>query len=264
MVLPIVIKVSGSHLDDDIFIEALAETLKTMNAPIVLVHGGGRAITQMQYALDIETEYVDGLRVTDDETMDLVEMVLCGAVNTRITRTFVLHGIDALGLNGADRGLIRAEKLEHPEHDLGRVGKPTSINDTWLKALLIEGVMPVVSPVGMGDDGAYNINADHVAGAIAQAISASRVIFVSNVPGVIQEGVILPTLTTSEIDFLIETGVITEGMIPKVRTTQQLIARGIQQVVITDLDGLLAERGTTIIPDAIEEPQQEERLDHDH
>ncbi len=255
---PVVIKVSGTQLDDTLFIKALAQTIKLLDAPVVVVHGGGKAITTMQQVMGIVPQYVDGLRVTDADSMALVEMVLCGAVNTTIARTFVLNGLDALGLNGADRALIRAEKFPHPTADLGFVGVPTSVNGAWLLELLAAGVVPVIAPIGLGADGPFNINADHVAGAVAKAVGASRVIFVSNVQGVMEDGAIIPTLTPSEIDFLIESEVITGGMIPKVRTAQEMVMFGINEVVITDLDGLLNGIGTTLIPDPIYNHTNEE------
>lgn len=251
MASPVVIKVSGAQLDDEVFIKALAKTIQLMSEPVVIVHGGGKAITQMQTIMGIQPEYIDGLRVTDAQSMALVEMVLCGTVNTNITRTLVLHGLDALGLNGADRGLIRAEKFPHPSADLGFVGIPTSVYGAWLLKLVAEGIIPVIAPIGLGEDGPYNINADHVAGAVARAIGASRVFFVSNVQGVLQEGVIIPTLTPSEINFLIDEEVITGGMIPKVRTAQEMVMFGVDKVVITDLDGMLTGTGTTLIPDPL-------------
>lgn len=251
MASPVVIKVSGAQLDDHVFITALAETIKLMDAPVVIVHGGGKAITQMQTIMGIRPQYIDGLRVTDAESMALVEMVLCGIVNPTITRILILHGLDALGLSGADRGLIRAEKFPHPTADLGLVGIPTSVHGAWLLKLVAEGVIPVIAPIGLGKDGPYNVNADHVAGAVAKAIGASRVFFVSTVQGVLQEGVIIPTLTPSEIDYLIESEVITGGMIPKVRTAQEMVMFGVDEVVITDLDGMLTGNGTTLIPDPL-------------
>lgn len=258
MASPVVIKVSGAQLDDTVFIAALAETIKMMDAPVAIVHGGGKAISQMQAVMGIEPQYVDGLRVTDAESMALVEMVLCGTVNTTITRILVLHGLDALGLNGADRGLIRADKFPHPSVDLGYVGIPTSVKGDWLKQLLADGMVPVIAPIGLGSGGPFNINADHVAGAVAKAIGASRVCFVSNVQGVLQEDVIIPTLTPSEIDFLIASDVITGGMIPKVRTAQDMVLAGVDEVVITDLDGMLTGGGTTFIPDSLYTQTSEE------
>ncbi len=251
MVSPIVIKVSGNHLDDDDFIKSLAKTILSIDEPVVLVHGGGKAITHMQSVMGIIPQYVDGLRVTDAASMGLVEMVLCGTINTKVTRILNACGLDALGLNGADRGLIRAQKLHHPSADLGNVGVPTTVNGTWLKQLLNEGITPVIAPIGFGDEGPLNINADHAAGAIAKAIGASRVIFVSNVAGVLKDGDVIPLLTPTEVDELIENGVISDGMIPKVRTAQDILAFGIPEVVITNLDGILAGIGTSFISEPV-------------
>ena len=252
---PIVIKVGGNDIETPGFIDMLVAVVDKAEHPVIIVHGGGRSITNLQAQLGIEAEYVDGLRVSDEASLKIVEMVLCGAINTRITRTLMLYGIEAQGLNGQDRGLIRAKKLEHPAGDLGRVGEPTAVRGEMLLNLIAEGVTPVIAPVCLGDDGSFNVNADHVAGAVGVAVNAARVVFVTNVQGVMHDGNLLTRLTPHDVDVLIAGEVIYGGMIPKTQSALKLIESGIPEVVITNLDGLLIGSGTTFISE-IDSPKE--------
>lgn len=243
---PILLKIGGSSFDDPGFVEALASTVKQIQQPIVIVHGGGRAISTMQRQLGIDPQYVNGLRVSDPESLAIAEMVLCGAMNTQITRAFMLAGVEAQGLNGMDRGLIRAKKLEHPEHDLGRVGEPTAVRADILRGLLNEGVVPIIAPICLGDDGPYNVNADHVAHAVGVALSVQRVVFLTNVSGVQHNGELVPNIHRALALALIEGDVIQKGMRVKVESALKLIEDGVDEVMITNLDGLLTGNGTLI------------------
>jgi acetylglutamate kinase len=180
--------------------------------------------------------------------MKLVEMVLNGTVNTRLVRWLVNGGVDALGLSGVDLGLVRTTPLTVKGKSLGLVGQVGPVNGEALLQLLDLGLTPVISPVSLGTDGlAYNVNADHVATGVAKAVEASKLIFVSNVPGVQVAGRTMRALSLTQIEGLIADGHITGGMIPKVRSATDAVERGVHQAVITDLAGLAAGEGTAIV-----------------
>lgn len=246
MTTPIVLKLGGNEIDDTQFLEQLADYLSKSNTSTIIVHGGGKEISQLQGKFGIVPQYVSGLRVSDSASLKIVEMVLCGMVNTRLVRTLQLSGLEAQGMNGQDRGLIRSRKLAHPDGDLGFVGEPIAVRGDILHGLLAEGVIPVISPICLGDDGAYNVNADHVAGAVARAVGAEKVVFVTNVAGVMANSIILEWLTSPEADGFIADGTISGGMIPKVQTAQNLVAAGVPQITITNLQGAFTNSGTTI------------------
>ena len=254
MAQPIVIKVGGNEIDHPEFLKSLIGYLAALDTPAVIVHGGGKEIGQLQQQMGLTPQYIDGLRVTDEATLAVVEMVLIGRVNTRLVRGLIAAGIEAVGMNGADRGLIRATKLHSPNGDLGRVGEVTSVRGDVLLALLDQGVTPVIAPVALGEDGgAYNINADHVAEAVAQAIGAEKVVFLTNVSAVLVNGQPRPSLSQDEALRLIADGVIFGGMIPKVQTALHAVAAGVPQAVITDLRGLGQNAGTVFY--AASQPQ---------
>ncbi len=244
--MPIVLKIGGNELDTPGFIDELSGVIKTI-APVVLVHGGGREISSTQEKFGLNPVYVDGLRVTDEQSLWIAEMVLCGSINPRLVRRLQLGGVEAQGFNGSDRGLLRAQKLAHPKGDLGRVGEVTAVRAEILLDMLAQGVTPVIAPICLGDDGAFNVNADYAAGAIARAMNAEKAIFISNVPGVLQDGHIIPTLTPSLAAELIASGVIQKGMIPKVETALEVVKSGVAQVVITNLAGVAAGTGTAVV-----------------
>ncbi len=248
-VQPIVVKVSGHEIDQIEFLTAFAQTIKTLAQPAVIVHGGGREITELQQKMGIEPRYVDGLRVTDAASLALVEMVLCGTVNTRLVRLLVEAGVEALGMSGVDRGVIRAKRLRHAEVDMGFTGAVSHVRGEILLGLIASGVTPVLAPICIGDGCAYNVNADHVAGAVAAATAAERLVFLTNVRGVMVDGTVLPALTAGGAEDLIARGIIFGGMIPKVRTALDALISGVQQVVITDLEGLRIGGGTAFTQD---------------
>ena len=239
-----VIKVSGHELDDTVWLARFADIIRQQTQPLIIVHGGGREITEMQQKMGITPQYVDGLRVTDAASLALVEMVLCGTVNTRLVRLLVNAGVDALGISGADRGIVRAAQMHHPMQDMGFTGDVTTVRGDLLLGWLEQGITPVIAPICLGDDNTYNVNADHVAGAVAGAIGAERVLFLTNVPGVMIDGQVLPSLTPERTEVLITQGTIFGGMIPKVRTALRALENGAQRAVITDLDGLHIGGGT--------------------
>ena len=243
-VKPIVIKVSGHELDDAVFLLGLAQVIAALDTPVVVVHGGGKEISTLQQQMGIEPRYVDGLRITDEPSLKLVEMVLCGSINKRLVRLFLAAGVDALGLSGVDRGIVRAVKMQGMGQDMGFSGSVTTVRPEPLLELLAAGVTPVVAPICLGPDSAYNVNADHVAGAIAAAIGAARIVFLTNVEGVLVNGQVAPVLTPADVQSLIADGSIYGGMIPKVTTALGALDGGIGQAVITNLAGLRAGGGT--------------------
>jgi acetylglutamate kinase len=242
----ILIKISGHELDSQEYLASLTRALAEIDEPIVIVHGGGKEISAMQERMGIVPIMVDGVRVTDAESLALVEMVLCGAVNKRLVRTLVSGGINALGLSGVDAGIIRADRLSHASVDMGFTGDVRAVRAEPLHALMRAGFVPVIAPICMGESSSMNVNADVVAGAVAAAIAAEQVYFLSNVPGVLRQGEVLPELRAPEAHALIESGVIFGGMIPKVRVALEAVARGARAAVITDVDGLRSRRGTQI------------------
>jgi acetylglutamate kinase len=242
----LVLKIGGNELDDPAFIDELARTIAQMHPAPVLVHGGGKEIGVLQKALGGEPRFVAGLRVTDETALMAAEMVLCGSVSTRLVAALLAAGADAQGLSGVDRGLIRVAKLQHPEGDLGRVGSPVAVRAEVLRGLLDANAVPVVAPISLGPGGAYNVNADEAAGAIAAALGDSEVVFVTNVPGVLIHDAVAPQLTQAQVDELIADGTISGGMIPKVRAALTALGAGVRAARITNLAGLGSGGGTVI------------------
>lgn len=245
----LVLKVGGSELDRPGFVEDLIEALRELSAgnQVVLVHGGGKAIARLQEQLRLEPRFVEGLRVTDDASLDVAEMVLSGLVNKRLVAKLVSAGVPALGLSGVDNGLLRVAKIHHSEQDLGWVGDPKETNSALIEILLDAHITPIVSPISLGLDGhTYNVNADHAASALSCALRADELIFVTNVPGVLDQehGECLPALTLDQVNTLIAENTITGGMVPKVRSALTALEQGVASVRITDLAGLTTDGGT--------------------
>ena len=212
----------------------------------VVVHGGGPQIGKFLQRLSIKSEFVDGMRVTDRQTMDVVEMVLAGSVNKEIVNLINKNGGRAVGLSGKDGGLIRAKKMKYlkqrgndqpPEIiDIGMVGEVIHIDTGVLEALIERQFVPVIAPVGAGEGGeTYNINADLVAGSIAAALKARKLILLTDTSGVLdKQGSLISTLTSQEARALMAEGVIHGGMIPKVNCCLEAIARGVKKAHIID------------------------------
>jgi acetylglutamate kinase len=249
----LVLKIGGNQVEDPDFLSGFVAGVKVLldeNA-VVVVHGGGKEIGELHDRFGVPFETVEGLRVTSDEGMRLVEMALNGSVNTRLLAWLSNAGVDAIGLSGVDMGLVRTRPLQAAGRSLGRVGQVTAVNEEALLQLLDLGLVPVVSPVSLGEDGqTYNVNADHVATAIARAVEALRLIFVTNVPGVLLAGRTARALVPQQVEDLIAEGHIRGGMIPKVRAATDAVAGGVRQAVITDLAGLATGGGTAVIPEA--------------
>jgi len=246
-----VLKIGGHDIADETFLAALAAILRQWTQPPVIVHGGGKEISELQTRLNIKPVYADGVRVTDAPSLAVVEMVLCGTVNKRLVRILNAGGVLAQGLSGVDQQLITARQMPHPSLDMGCTGEVAAVRADPLRQLLAAGVTPVIAPVCYGEAHNFNVNADHVAGAVARALSAARVIFLTNVPGVLQEDDLLPHLTPERTQALIDAGVIAGGMIPKVRTALATVQSDVARAVITNLDGLRHNSGTIFTPESV-------------
>ncbi len=244
----LVLKIGGNEIDDPTFVDAIGAAIAALPEPPVLVHGGGKEIRQLQEKLGLVPQYIDGLRVTDADSLALVQMVLAGRVNKRLVAALSNAEVDAFGMSGIDRASIRARKLEHPGGDLGHVGEVTDVRTDVFRNLLDNGVMPVVSPICYGSGGfVFNVNADHVAVALAIALHADELVFITNVPGVLKDGAVIPELSPTDMASLIADGVITGGMMPKVQSALKAVADGVKTVRITNLDGLKAGVGTRFL-----------------
>ncbi|BFM22231.1 acetylglutamate kinase [Gilvimarinus japonicus] len=245
----IVVKFGGNAMVDEELQNSFARDIVMMKLvgmnPIV-VHGGGPQIGDLLKKLNIDSEFVNGMRVTDSKTMDVVEMVLGGTVNKQIVSLINRNGGEAIGVTGKDGQLIRAKKLEvkatSPEVsaseiiDIGHVGEVASINKAVIDMLLNSDFIPVIAPIGVGKDGAsYNINADLVAGKIAEVLQAEKLMLLTNVAGLLdKEGKILTGLSTAQVDELIADGTIYGGMLPKIACALDAVKCGVTSAHIVD------------------------------
>ncbi|MBI1208793.1 MAG: acetylglutamate kinase [Azospirillum sp.] len=244
-----VIKYGGHAMGDEELGTLFARDivlLKRVGINPIVVHGGGPQIGEMLKRLKIKSEFIDGLRVTDRETVDIVEMVLSGQINKQIAAAITAAGGMAIGLSGKDGHLISARKVERTRRDpdssieqvldLGFVGEPEVIDPHLLRSFEKSDIIPVIAPIGVGKDGAtYNINADTVAGAIAGAIKASRLFLLTDVVGVLdRDKRLMPQLTVSTARALIEDGTANGGMIPKLETCIAAVKEGVEAAVILD------------------------------
>ncbi|MDG1170492.1 MAG: acetylglutamate kinase [Sulfitobacter sp.] len=232
----VVIKLGGHAMGSDDAMEEFARDVALMRqvgVNPVIVHGGGPMINDMLKRLDIKSEFVNGKRVTDAATMEVVEMVLSGLVNARIVQAISEQGGRAVGVSGKDSGLIVCEP-EDPA--LGLVGKPSKVNPRILRDLAEKGIIPVIAPLGMGENGeTFNINGDTAAGAIAAALKADRLLLLTDVAGVKNaEGDVLTELTAAQINAMIADGSIAGGMIPKTQTALDALEGGVRAAVILD------------------------------
>jgi acetylglutamate kinase len=240
----LVLKVGGNEIDDNAFLSGLAHAVARMAEVPVIVHGGGKEIADLQVKLGVKPQFIEGLRVTDETSLAIAEMVLSGRVNKRVVAALVHVGVDAIGLSGIDRGIVRAERIRHPAGNLGRVGRVAEVRADVLFDLLARRIVPVISPISLGEDGAYNVNADSVACAIARAMHADALVFVTNVAGVMEGDRLIESLTADQTEALIASHVIQGGMIPKVRAALDAISGGARAARITNLDGVNTGRGT--------------------
>ncbi len=233
-----VIKYGGHALSGEGLARFAADVvlLKQVGINPVIVHGGGPQIGQMLTRLGIESRFVDGLRVTDEAAMQVVEMVLAGEINSRIVTAINHAGGNALGLSGVDASLIQVTRYLHNGQDIGMVGQPARVRGEVLEQLVTTGFIPVIAPIGIGADGlTYNVNADTAAGAIAAAMKAERLLLLTDVAGVMDKSrTLLPHLSEAEVRALIADGTISGGMIPKVQTCLEAVTGGVRGAVIMD------------------------------
>lgn len=245
---PVVVKFGGHAMGEQAYIDAFAADmmlLRQVGARPVVVHGGGPQIGAMLERLQIESNFVDGLRITDESTISIVEMVLAGGINKALVAAINSAGGSAVGISGKDGNLLAAEKLTHKKAnaagdeaqiDLGYVGYPSKVNTNVIDALVQADMIPVVAPTGLGSDGkTYNINADTAAGAVAGAMGATRLLMLTDVAGVKGvDGALIPQLTISEARALISDGTVSGGMIPKLETCIEAVESGAEAAVILD------------------------------
>jgi acetylglutamate kinase len=244
----IVIKYGGNAMVDEILKKEFARDvvlMKLVGMNPVIVHGGGPQIGQLLERIGKKSEFIDGLRVTDSETIDVVEMVLGGLVNKSIVALINAHGGKAVGLSGKDGDMIRARKMVFHKDgstndddivELGFVGEIEAINPLVVDVLDQEDFIPVIAPIGVGVDGkAYNINADTVAGRLAVTLGAEKLILFTNTPGVLdKDGELLTGLSEGRVKALIEAGTISGGMLPKVKCAIDAVAGGVRTATISD------------------------------
>jgi acetylglutamate kinase len=245
----LVVKVGGSQLEGQAQVRSLARALSALRGPVVIVHGGGSLLDDLQSKLGQPSRKIDGLRCTDEGTLASALMVLSGRVNKELVAGLMAAGVDAIGLCGVDGGLIRVRKLTIAELDLGFVGEVHSVRVELLQRLLASGLTPVVAPPSLGlDDHIYNVNADQIASALAVKLEARELAFVSNAAGVALNGGVVASLHASAVEGLIAEGQIRGGMIPKVRAALEALEGGVPGVRIVDRKGLQTGAGTRIVP----------------
>lgn len=245
----IVVKYGGNAMVDDRLKNGFARDvvlMKLVGMNPVVVHGGGPQIGQLLEKIGKESRFVDGMRVTDAETMDVVQMVLGGLVNKEIVSLLNQHGGKAVGLTGKDASLIRARKLTFTRNapemsapeiiDIGHVGEVADIDGGVVDMMVSGDYIPVIAPIGVGEDGqSYNINADLVAGKLAEKLKAEKLILLTNTPGLLdKEGKVLTGLTAAQVDNLIADGTIHGGMLPKIRCALDAVHAGVNSAHIID------------------------------
>lgn len=235
----VVIKYGGNAMVDEDLKRGFAQDivlLKYVGMNPVVVHGGGPQISKLLGDLKIESRFIKGLRVTDPATMRVVEMVLAGEINGEIVTNIQLAGGRAVGFSGKDGGLLRARRLAHADGDLGQVGEVVSVDPDLVRALEDDGFIPVIAPVGAGEDGeSLNINADIAAGKIAEALGAEKFLLLTDVEGILDEAKrLIPSLDAAGARALIDAGTIEGGMIPKVTCALDALEGGVRQSHIID------------------------------
>ncbi|MEM9777516.1 MAG: acetylglutamate kinase [Chloroflexota bacterium] len=261
-----VVKVSGHQLDDAAFLAGFCQAVATFakNESVVVINGGGKSIKELQAAFDIPEKKIQGLRVTDEKSLWITEMVMSASVNKLLVRALRQTGLDAMGISGVDGGVLSAQRkvLSAPklrpddrlpqyadrqpkaDNDLGFVGEIVGVRADLIRSFLDLGLTPVISPVSCDEAGQhYNINADEAATAVAQALPADQLDFVSNVPGVLHDlsdDHVIPMLTPADVDALIADGTVSGGMLPKVKAAVEALEKGVKQVRIVDMNGMTA------------------------
>jgi len=231
-----VIKYGGAVMQEEDLKQMVAQDvtlLRKIGIDVIVVHGGGKEITSLSDKLNIQTKFVNGQRYTNEETRDVVQMVLAGLINKDIVRRINIHGGRAVGISGIDAGLVTVKKYE--SEDLGLVGEVTDVNVSFIRNLLKDGYLPVIAPIGVDENGiVHNVNADIAAGNIAGALNSAKLVYMTDIEGVKKGDTLIPHLTHSEVEKYISDGTISGGMIPKVESALQALDSGVQKVHIVD------------------------------
>lgn len=254
---PLIVKIGGTVAADSECTARLIEEVAAVGRPAILVHGGGKAVSSLSTTLGMAPQFRDGIRITTPAEMEVVDMVLAGAVNTELVRLSLRHGLSALGLTGADGGLLTG-RLLLPE-DSGvtntRTARPHRVDPTVLQVALAAGYLPIVATVGTGEDGeAVNINADEAAQAIAEALEGATLCYLSDTPGVLDDrGAVIRQIDPATVESLISSDTVRDGMAAKLRSCANAVTSGVQEVMIGqyvnrgDLARVISgESGTTI------------------
>jgi acetylglutamate kinase len=223
---PVVVKIGGSALAGGA-LDDLPEILAS-ETPVALVHGGGQQLTRMLDALGMSTEFREGLRVTDEPTMTVAEMVFAGEVNKALVRELYAMGIPAVGVSGTDGPTLHVE----PVPNLGRVGSVTRVEGHLLETLWTGGFVPVVAPIGLGSEGAYNVNADSAAASLAAGLGAGHLFFLTDVDGLLYGGEAVPALAPKECEGYVEKGLAIGGMVPKLRAAAEAAREGVEARIV--------------------------------
>jgi acetylglutamate kinase len=230
-----VIKYGGAVMQDEELKVSVAQDvtlLRKIGIEVVVVHGGGKEITSMADRLSIESKFVNGQRYTDENMRDIVQMVLAGSINKDIVRRINIHGGRAVGVSGIDANLITVKKSDDL---LGFVGEVTDVNGSFIRNLLNDGYLPVIAPIGVDENGiVYNVNADIAAGPIAAALSAAKLVYMTDIEGVKANGKLVSHLTGTDAGNFIKDKVIIGGMIPKVESALAALESGVQKIHIID------------------------------
>lgn len=248
-----VVKLGGNELDRPAWLAACARALVRLD-PVVVVHGGGRAVSALSRRLGLPVEKRDGRRVTSPEVAEVVELVMGGPVNRQVVTALRAAGLDAVGLSGVDGGLLTARPIPG---ELGHVGEIAQVRVALLESFLLAGLTPVIAPMAPEASGAegtpLNVNADDAAAAVAGALRAAELLFVSDVPGVEVDGAIRPALEAGDVETLVELGMATDGMAAKLRAASAALRAGARAVRIGDLHLLDdAGAGTRILAPAVQ------------
>ena len=223
---PVVVKIGGGALAGGA-LEDLSGLLSG-GTPVALVHGGGKQLTRMLDALGISTEFREGLRVTDERTMAVAEMVFAGEVNKGLVRELYGLGVPAAGISGTDGPTLRVA----PIPNLGRVGSVTEVDGGLVEALWAGGFVPVIAPIGLGPGGAYNVNADSAAAALAVGLGAGHLFFLTDVDGLLADGEAVPSLAPGECEGYVEKGLAVGGMVPKLRAAAEAARGGVEARIV--------------------------------
>lgn len=244
---PVIVKIGGGALEGGALEDV--RDLAHGGRPVVLVHGGGNRLTEMLAALEIESHFLEGLRVTDEAALEVAEMVYAGHVNKTLTRGLNSLGIPAVGISGTDGPTLHVS----PISGLGRVGEVARVEPALIEALWAGGFVPTIAPLGLGTEGAYNVNADAAAAALAVGLGAKHLFLLTDVDGVLADGDLVASLTPEECERYVEKGLAVGGMVPKLRTASEAARGGVEARIVNGerrgvlLGALAGERIGTLV-----------------